>query len=194
MAAPSASVPPAPHDTSHAVDGHVAGVEHGAAHGAGGLPQLDMQHWGGQVVWLLLIFAVLYLLLAKVFLPRLREVRDQRAGAISGAIETARQVQAEAAAQAELAAAEVAAARTEARSAAAAAKARVTEAANARRAEDEAEMNQRIAKAEAEIAAAREAAMAHVGEIADETARAIVGRLTGKDATAAELAAAKGVA
>ena len=33
-----------------------ATAEHGAEHGSGGLPQLDTQHWGGQIIWLAIIF------------------------------------------------------------------------------------------------------------------------------------------
>ena len=36
----------------------------------GGLPQFQFVWWPGQVVWLLLIFVVLYVLLSKLFLPR----------------------------------------------------------------------------------------------------------------------------
>ncbi|QBX38306.1 hypothetical protein E4M02_09655 [Brevundimonas sp. S30B] len=171
---------------------YTASVEHGGEHGSSGLPQLEMQYWAGQIVWLLLIFVVLYLLLSKVFLPRLRAVRDEREGAITSAVSAARAVQAEAQSQAEAASAEVAKARAESRATAAAAKARVTEQANARQAADEAAMNARISEAEAGIAQTRDAAMANVSSIAEDTTRAIVERLTGKDASASELASVKG--
>ena len=48
------------------------------------------------------------------------------------------------------------------------------------------------AEAEARIVAAREAAMTNVQGIAHDTAQAIVQKLTGKAATAAELASARG--
>ena len=38
---------------------------------APGMPQLDPTWWGGQIVWLALIFLVLYLVLSKVLLPKL---------------------------------------------------------------------------------------------------------------------------
>ncbi|MFC5372424.1 hypothetical protein ACFPIF_07675 [Brevundimonas faecalis] len=175
--------------------GHQAEVAHDDAHGSGGLPQLDMQHWAGQIVWLLLIFVVLYILLSKVFLPRLRAVRDERAGTIASAVDAARQVQAEASAQAEEAKAEVAKARADARATAAAAKARVTQDAAARQAAEESVVNARIAEAETAIGKTRDAAMANVSTIASDTARAMVERLTGKAATAAEAdAAVKGAA
>ena len=169
-----------------------------AAHGdggGGGLPQFEFQHWFGQIVYLLFLFAILYWLMAKVFVPRLRGVIDQRAATIADAVATARQVQAEAAGQAEAAKAEVEAARASSRSMATAAKARVTDAANARAAEEEAVVNARIAEAETAIGKTRDAAMTNVASIASDTAAAIVERLTGKAPTAAEASAAvKGAA
>ena len=204
MAVQSSDAPP-PQDilpqTAAAVrDGEVAPSETHTAteaghEASGGLPQFEFQWWAGQIFWLLIIFAVLYVLLSRVFLPRLRRVKDERAGTIATAIEAARQVQADAAGQAEVAKAEVAQARAASRATAAAAKARVTETANARAAEEEAVVNARIAEAEAAIGKTRDAAMSNVSSIASDTTRAIVEKLTGKAATAAETAAAvKGAA
>jgi F-type H+-transporting ATPase subunit b len=169
-----------------------------AAHGggeAGGLPQFDTSVWAGQIVYLLFLFFVLYLLITKVFAPRLRRVMDERTSTISTAVATARSVQAEAAEQAAAAKAEVEHARAESRRMAAEAKARVTADAEARRQAEEAEVNARITAAEARIAQTRDAAMQNVSTIAADTAQAIVERLTGKPASASEVAAAvKGAA
>jgi len=162
---------------------------------SGGLPQFEFQHWFGQIVYLVFLFAILYWLIAKVFAPRMRKVLDERADTISTAVATARQVQAEAAGQAEIAKAEVAAARASSRATAAAAKARVTDEANRRAAEEEAVVSARIAEAETAIGKTRDAAMTNVASIATDTASAIVERLTGKAPTAAEATAAvKGAA
>ena len=167
-------------------------AEHGSG---GGLPQFEFQHWFGQIVYLVFLFVVLYFLIARVFAPRMRRVFDERSSTISTAVETARQVQAEAAGQAEAAKREVEEARAASRATAAAAKARVTEEANARAAAEEAAVSARIAEAEAAIARTRDAAMGNVGSIASDTASAIVERLTGKAPSAAEAAAAvKGAA
>ena len=189
--------PAVPHDAppSVAVADTNASTEAAHGEGGGGLPQFEFQHWFGQIVYLIFLFAILYWLMAKVFVPRLRGVIDQRAATIADAVQTARQVQAEAAGQAEAAKAEVEAARASSRSTAAAAKARVTDAANARAAEEEAVVNARIAEAETAIGKTRDAAMTNVASIASDTAAAIVERLTGKAPTAAEAAAAvKGAA
>ncbi len=52
-----------------------------------GLPQFRFEYWAGQIVWLGLLFALLYALIARVFVPRLRAVRDARDAAITGAVE-----------------------------------------------------------------------------------------------------------
>ena len=197
MTVQATSVPHA--DASHPVaieDTHATTeAAHGGEHESGGLPQFEFQHWFGQIVYLIFLFAILYWLIAKVFAPRMRRVFDERASTISTAVETARQVQAEAAGQAEAAKAEVEQARASSRATAAAAKARVTEEANARAAAEEAVVSARIAEAETAIGKTRDAAMTNVSAIASDTAAAIVERLTGKAPTAAEAAAAvKGAA
>lgn len=165
---------------------------HGETHAtteaaSGGLPQFDTTVWAGQIAWFLILFALMLVLVTKVFAPRMRRVWDERAATIRGAVETARTVQDEAAVQAAAAKAEVEAARASARATAAAARARVAEQAAARNAAQEAELNARIAAAEAEIAKTRDAALNSVGAVASETASAMVARLTGKAPTAAEL-------
>ena len=189
--------PEVTHDAPSSVavaDTH-ASTEAAHGEGGGGLPQFEFEHWFGQIVYLIILFGLLYWLMAKVFVPRLRGVIDQRAATISDAVSAARKVQSEAAGQAEAAKAEVEAARAASRSTAAAAKARVTDAANARAAAEEAVVNARIVEAESAIAKTRDAAMTNVGAIASDTASAIVERLTGKAPSASEAAAAvKGAA
>ncbi|MFN3816984.1 hypothetical protein [Brevundimonas sp.] len=161
----------------------------------GGLPQFESQYWAGQIVYLLVLFLVLYLLMSKVFAPRLRRVMDERTETVAGAIASARMVQDEAAAQALAAKAELEQARATSRATAAAAKARVTEEANARQATEEAQVNARIAEAEATIAQSRNAAMANVSTVASDAAQAMIERLTGAKASDAEIKAAlKGAA
>lgn len=174
-------------ETTHAVT-ETAG--HGES-GGGGLPQFRFEYWGGQIVWLLIIFAVLYLLISKVFAPRLRGVLDARAETIASALEQARKAQAEADAQAAQAQAEIEEGRNQSRRVAADAKAKAAaELATSQAAEDE-RLSGEMTEAEARIRKTRDAAMASVGAIADETAEAIVQKLTGKAVTAAELKSAR---
>lgn len=184
-------------------DPHEAPASHGtdathestaAEHGSGGLPQFEFQHWGGQIAYLVVLFVILYVLIARVFAPRLRKVIDDRAATIAGALEAAKTVQAEAEDQARAAAAEVAEARAQAQRVAADARAKASAEAAEKSAAADAETGAKVAEAEARISAMRESAMANVGAIAEDTAKAIVEKLTGKAATAAELKAAGGIA
>lgn len=161
-------------------------------HGGGGLPQLQFDNWAGQIFWLLIIFVVLYIYLSRVFTPRIRKVVDGRAEAIATAVVTAKQVQAEALEQAKAAEAEVADARARAHKVAADARAAAAAEAAERNAAEETRVAAQVAEAETRIQAARDAAMGHVAGIANETATAIVAKLTGKAPTVAELKAAEG--
>ena len=63
-----------------------------AAARAEGMPQLDFANplTTSQVVWGVIIFVVLYILLARIGLPRVAEVIEQRARHIAADLETAR--------------------------------------------------------------------------------------------------------
>lgn len=158
-------------------------------HESSGLPQLQFEHWGGQIVWLLLIFAVLFAVLSKVLLPRVSGAIETRGAKIAGDIADARRLKDEAEVQARAAAAEVAEARAKAQKTAADAKAVASAAAAERQAKEEAVLAEKLAAAETRIQVARDEAMSHVREVASETAGAIVEKLTGKVASAAELKA-----
>ena len=160
--------------------------------GAGGLPQFDLAQWPGQMVWMLIIFGVMFALFAKVFVPSVGGTIADREDRISGDVGEARRLRDEADAQAAAAAAEMAQARAAAQKLALDAKAKAHADAAKREAAEEARLAATLAKAEAAINATREKAMGHVREIAADTAQAIVEKLTGVVATAAELKAATG--
>jgi len=189
--------PAVTHDapTSVAVADTHASTEAAHGEGGGGLPQFEFQHWFGQIVYLIFLFALLYWLMAKVFVPRLRGVIDQRAATIADAVQTARQVPAYTAGQAAAPQARGGAAGPGPGLPAARARPRVPAPATAGAAGEEAVVKARIAEAETAIGKTRDAAMTNVASIASDTAAAIVERLTGKAPTAAEAAAAvKGAA
>jgi F-type H+-transporting ATPase subunit b len=177
-------------EAAEAVHGHetAAGATE-AAHGGegGGLPQFEFEYWGGQIVWLLLIFALLYVLFSRVFVPRLRRAMDVRAETIAGAVAEARRVQAEAEAQAQAARAELAEARAAMQRTAAEAKAKAQAEAAARQAEEDARLGRRLAEAEERIRASRDQAMGSVRSIALETAQAIAEKLTGSSGGPGEI-------
>jgi F-type H+-transporting ATPase subunit b len=154
---------------------------------SGGLPQFDVSQWPGQMVWVLIIFAVLYVLFSRVFVPAVGGTIDAREDRISGDIGDARRARDAARAELETAAGELAAARARAQKLALDAQSEAKATAAARQAEEEARLAETLVAAEARIAEARGEAMGHVRAIAIETAQAIITRLTGVGAEAAEV-------
>jgi len=159
-------------------------------HEGAGLPQFDPAWWPGQAVWFLIIFAVLFALMAKVFVPRVGGAIAEREARIAGDIGQARRLKEQAEAQAAAADQELAAGRARAQKLASDARARVKAEADARQAAEEAKLADTLAAAEVAIRASRDAAMANVRDIAADTAASIVAKLTGKPASKAEVQAA----
>jgi len=155
-----------------------------------GLPQFQFQHWPGQIAYLVLLFAILYVLMSRVFAPRIRRIFDEREKTIGDAIASAKSVQAEAAAQAEAARQALADARSAAQKTAQDAKAKAQAEAKARQDKLEGELSSKLGAAEAGIRAARDAAMTSVSAVASDTAQAIVEKLTGAPATGEQVSAA----
>lgn len=174
-----------PHDA--AATGASTTAEHGSG---GGIPQFEFQHWGGQIVYLLVLFAILYVLISRVFAPRLRRVLDERASTISTALDTARQVQAEALDQAKTGEAELAEARARSQRVAAEARAKANADSAAVAAVEDAKVAERVAAAETSIRKARDVAMGNVAGIAEDITTAIVAKLTGTAPSAADVKAA----
>jgi F-type H+-transporting ATPase subunit b len=188
-AAPAAHEAPGAHGAQ--AETH-EGTEHAAGHESSGLPQFDFAWWPGQILWFLIIFGVVLIFIRMFAAPKVGNTIENREGHIAGQIAEARRLKDEADKKAEAAAADMAQARAGAQKLAAEARAKANAEAAARLAEEEAKLAAEGAKAEARIAKARDAAMTNVAGIASETAQAIVERLTGKTATAAELAKARG--
>ena len=155
---------------------------------ASGLPQFDFQWWPGQIAWFLIIFFLMLAFMRLFAVPRVGGTLDDRDRRIAGDIAEARRMKDEADAQAQAAQADMAQARAAAQKLGSEARAKAQAEIAARLAEEEAKLAKTSAEAEARIAAAREAAMAKVGGIAREAAGAIVQKLTGRAASAAELA------
>jgi|SRR5436190_9242913 len=161
-------------------------------HEAGGLPQFDFTWWPGQILWFLIVFFGVLAFMRLFAVPRLGGTIEHREGHIAGQIAEARRLKDAADAEAVQAAAEMAQARAASQRVAAEARAKAQAEVAAALAAEEAKLAEQGAAAEARIATARDQAMTNVATIAADTAGAIVQKLTGKAATAAELAAARG--
>ena len=154
---------------------------------SGGLPQFDVAQWPGQIVWMLVIFAVMYLLFSRVFVPRVGGTIEQREDKIAGDIGEARRLRDAAKAEADRAHEEMGQARARAQRVASDAAADAKAQADKARAEEDARLAEQIAASEARIAEARASAMSHVRGIAVDTAQAIIAKLTGEHPSADEV-------
>ena len=175
-----------------ATETHATTEVAGHAAASGGLPQFDFQWWPGQIAWVLIVFVVLLAYMRFFAVPRLGGTIEARDAKIADDVAQARQLKAEADAQADAAAAERAQARSAAQKMAGDARAKARAEIDKALATEEARLAEVAAVSDAGIAKARDKAMGNVAGIAQDTAQAIVAKLTGKAATATELAAAKG--
>ncbi len=54
-----------------------------------GMPQLDPKYWASQAFWLILVFSILYISLAKFYLPKIKNNLDNRENKIKDDLEDA---------------------------------------------------------------------------------------------------------
>lgn len=141
------------------------------------MPQFDPTSFPSQLFWLAVTFAILYLLMAKLALPRIGDLLAERRRKIDEALDAATRLTAEArGAEAEYEAA-LADARHHARQMIGEAAERAAHLAAARRGDFERRLDERVNAAEARIAAAKTEAAAELDAFCPELADAIVRRL-----------------
>ena len=148
---------------------------------ADGLPQLDFANklTTYQVVWGVVIFAILYVLASRTALPKVEAVLEERAKRIAGDLDSAQSAKARAEAGTKAAAEATAKARSEAQAAINAAVESSKQAAAAQAAISNERLDRQLKEAEGQIASARGAALAALPGVATDTAVALVTRLTG---------------
>jgi F-type H+-transporting ATPase subunit b len=156
------------------------------------MPQLIVPDFVPQIVWLVITFAALYLIMARVALPRIAEVLEERHDRIADDLERAESLKEEA--ERAIAAFEeaLAQARAAAQAIGQAARDELVAEIDKRRSEVEGDLAARAGEAEARIGAARHEALAAVAEIAIDGALAATARLIGveRERTAAAAAVA----
>ncbi len=161
------------------------------------MPQLDFSTFSPQLIWLAITFIGLYLLMARVALPRIGGVIEQRQSKIADDLDAAQSLKNEtdkAIAAYEQALAE---ARAKAHAIAQENRDKLNAEVEAERAKVDAEIAEKVAKAEEAINAMKASALKDVQRIAGDVAGDIVAQLTGakvtkKAVTAAIDKAAKG--
>lgn len=158
-----------------------------AGDSSGGLPQLDIATWPNQLFWLLITFAILFLLMNYVVTPRISHVLDGRRDKIAGDLERAKEADANAKNMQATYEKALADARADAADKAQAA----TKAANEKAAAAEAELGKKLAKklatAEKKLNTMRDEAMANLNDVAVEAAQETVKQMIGLKATKAEV-------
>ena len=146
---------------------------------AAGLPQLDTSQYAPQVIWLVISFALLYVLMVRVALPRIGQVLEERQDRINDNLEKAETLKAEAEAVAKAYESALADARAEAQ----AIKHQAAEQMAADAAERIAQLSERleteIKTGEARINEARNQAVANIRQVVVEVAGAAAERLSG---------------
>jgi len=142
-------------------------------------PPFNKETFASQFVWLVIFFVALYVIIARLAIPRLGGIIEARSQRIDGDLAEAKKLKDQS--DAALAGYEksLADARGRAQALAAETRDKLNAEADATRKKLETELNARLAKAEETIAATKTSAMSNVQGIAIDTASAIVERLTG---------------
>jgi F-type H+-transporting ATPase subunit b len=148
----------------------------------GGKPQFppfNKETFASQLVWFAIFFIALYLVIARLAIPRIGGIIAARSQRIAGDLAEANRLKEQSDAALKAYEKSLADARGRAQALANETREKLNAEAEKARRKLEAELNVRLAKAEETIAATKTAAMANVRGIAVETAAAIVERLIG---------------
>ena len=151
------------------------------------MPQLELHDFAPQLIWLAISFIVLYLIMARVALPRIATVIEERRDRIASDLDQAEQLKQKT--EEAIAAYEEALAQARARALGIAQETReaLTAEVEAEKQEVEKQIARKTAEAEKRILDAKTAALAHVNEVAGEVAETIVQELIGGKLTKAEV-------
>ena len=158
--------------------------------GEHGFPPFQSQYFPSQLFWLALTFILLYVLMARIALPRIASIFAERHKRISEDLAAANRFKEQSEAANAAYQKSLADARARAQAIASETRGQQAAAAEATNKKLEAQLHEKLASAEQSIAATRAAAMANVGSIATETASAIVERLVGTVPAQGDVAAA----
>lgn len=143
------------------------------------MPQLHLPDFAPQIIWLAFTFITLYIFLARVVLPRIGTILEERRDRIARDLDEADKLKGEteqAIASYEQALAE---ARANAQAIAQKTRDKLDGEIEKERANVESQIADKTAEAETRIAASKSRALSHVNEAASDTAEAIIEKLIG---------------
>ncbi len=155
-------------------------------------PPFQTQTFPSQIVWLAISFVLLYVLMAKVALPRIGAIFEERSKRISGDLKAAQGFKEQSDTAHTAYEKALADARGRAQSIANDMREKQAAESEALSKKLEAALHEKLAAAEKSIDATRTSAMGNVGTIATDTASAIVQRLIGQVPADHDVAAAVG--
>lgn len=138
------------------------------------MPQLDPTSFPSQLFWLTVSFVMLYVLMARVFLPKVQSVLAHRAHTIEGDIQQAERMKSEAERAEEQYEKALAEARAKSQAMFAAAQAEIAEHAAKRQAELADAIEIKLAESDATIRAAKQAVQDKLKPVASDLASLIV--------------------
>lgn len=150
-------------------------------------PPFDPSTFAKQLFWLALSFGALYFLMARIALPRIGEVIEERRDRIQRDLDEAARLKAETDAALKAYEQSLADARGKAQGLAKETRDKLAAETEAERHRVEAELNAKLAETEKRIGETKTRALSSVDEIAVSTATDIVSMLTGKSVTADEV-------
>ena len=158
--------------------------------GEAAFPPFDPGTFSSTIVWLVITFGLLYLIMSRLALPRVKGILRTRSDKIHGDLAAARKMREEANEANAAYEKTLTEAKAKSQALAAETRAKVKLEQEAKRRSLEVELNGKLQTAEAQIAEMKAGAMANVGQIANEAASAIVEHITGKPADPTAIAAA----
>lgn len=148
------------------------------------MPQLDFATFPPQIIWLILTFVTLYLVMARVALPRIGGIIEQRRDRIADDLDQATKLKTETEQAIQTYQQALADARARAHDIAQKTRNQLTTETTAQKKAANDQLAAHTAAADARIKAAKDAALCHLADIAIDTTGAIVNQLLGGKASA----------
>lgn len=142
-------------------------------------PPFDVSNFASQIVWFAIIFIALYLVMSRLAVPQIGGIVDKRRGRIDGDLKEAERLKGDT--DKAIAAYEEAltAARRKATSIAEETRTAIRADLDNKRKDVESELSRKVSDAEGRIQATKNEALGRVGEIAADTASAVLSQLVG---------------